>query len=164
MAGSRIKIDVNFGGLIEDIRAAGGNVEEAAIKAAKKSAEIMQATLAAETKASGVPESIANGIDSEVNVSGNRVSCSVGWKLGSYDPRNPSTGYKAVFLNYGSPRRAVKAKNLHENIGGEWKTVGTDRGTLKPLGFIARAKKKAAKPIKDAQRETLENLLKGLGE
>ena len=76
----------------------------------------------------------------QITVKGNRYSAAVGYKKGSYDPNDPSDGYKVVFLNYGTPRRT-----LH--------------GKVAARGFIQATKKKARPRIKKAQRETLEKIL-----
>ena len=150
MAGSRIKIAVDFSPLLESIKNAGGDVDAAAVAAAKKSADVIAEELRAEAQASNVPASITNEITQNVDVEngGNRISCSVGWKMPQYNPRNPAAGYKAVFLNYGTPQRKT--------------SKGASRGKIEPRGFIARAKKAATPKVKKAQRKALQEILRGL--
>jgi hypothetical protein len=76
----------------------------------------------------------------QIIVEGNTYRAEVGYKKGSYDPSNPSDGYKVVFLNYGTPRRTM-------------------HGKVKARGFILNAKKKASPQIKKAQKATLEKIL-----
>jgi hypothetical protein len=78
-----------------------------------------------------------------IEADGNRYRAAVGYKKGSYDPSNPSDGYKVVFLNYGTPRRTM-------------------HGKVAARGFIQKAKKKARPKIKKAQQETLDEILRGL--
>lgn len=150
MAGSKIKMKVDFSPLLESIKEAGGDVDAAAVTAAQKSADVIAAELRAEAQASSVPTSITNEITQSVDVEsgGNRISCSVGWDMPTYNPRKPAAGYKAVFLNYGTPKRKTRK--------------GANRGKIEPCGFIARAKRAAAPKVKKAQRKALQEILRGL--
>ena len=69
----------------------------------------------------------------------------VGWEMGEYNPQNLSEGFKALFLNFGTPHRSK-------------------HGKVKARGFITRAKKKSKKNIKAAQENALNEILRGLGE
>ena len=80
--------------------------------------------------------------------SGNRFAVVVGWKMPNYDPNDPADVYKVIFLNYGTPRRE--------------KSTGANRGSIDGRGFIGKARKKSVKPIKAAQEELLNKILKGL--
>lgn len=82
--------------------------------------------------------------------------------MGNYDPKNPSAGYKAVFRNYGTVRRTVKDTGEHATVGGNWKTLGTDRGAVTGTGFIATAKDASRPKVKKIQRQKLDDILKGL--
>ena len=73
---------------------------------------------------------------------GDVYTAKVGWEIGTYDPTNLSQGYKALFLNYGTPKRK--------------------RSQIKARYFIATAKKKAKNPIKDIQNQVLDDILKEL--
>ena len=55
-------------------------------------------------------------------------------KMGDYNPKELSDGYKVAFLNYGTPR-------------------------ISPREFISAAKKKAKPQIKKAQEEVLNKVL-----
>lgn len=159
-----IRISVNFSDLLEKIQEAEGDIEAATWEAARKGAKVMRDQLIEECNASGVPSSVSNAItfSAERDSSGNRFACNVGWRMGEYNPDNPSVGHKAVFLNYGTPRREVKTGGVHVSVNGKWVTLGRDRGYIDAKGFIGRAKKKARPKIKKAQKECLKNILKGL--
>ena len=164
MAKASLKLTVDFKKLLEDIKDAGGDVELAAMKTAVKCAEAMHEELVSECNASGVPSNVSGEIQHNVNATsgGNVYEIEAGWKMGDYNPKNPSAGYKAVFLNYGTARRTTKARVVHQNIGGNWVTLGTDRGAITARGFIGRAKKSAGKRVKKIQKEALQEMLKEL--
>lgn len=130
-----------FDDLLEQIQKAGGSIDQAANSCLRQSAQIMQEELKAQMQASGVDAGLINAMPPPtITVKGNNYRAEVGYKKGSFDPRDPSDGYKVVFLNYGTPRR-----RLH--------------GKIAARGFIQAAKKKAAPRIKRAQKETLEKIL-----
>lgn len=130
-----------FDDLLEKIQEAGGSIDRAADSCLRQSAQIMQAELKAQMQAAGVDSDLINSMPPpQITVDGNQYSAAVGYKKGNFDPRNPSDGYKVVFLNYGTPRR-------------------TKHGKVAARGFIVKAKKQASKPIKKAQREALEKIL-----
>lgn len=130
-----------FDSLLEQIQKAGGSVDRAADSCLRQSAQIMQAEMKTQMQAAGVDGDLINSMPPpQITVEGNRYEAAVGYKKGSYDPRNPSDGYKVVFLNYGTPRR-------------------TKHGKVAARGFIHAAKKNASPRIKKAQRETLQKIL-----
>lgn len=130
-----------FDELFDQIQKAGGSVDKAAESCLRQSAQIMQAELKAQMQAAGVESDLINRMPPpQITIKGNRYSAAVGYKKGSYDPNDPSDGYKVVFLNYGTPRRT-----LH--------------GKVAARGFIQAAKKKARPRIKKAQQDTLEKIL-----
>lgn len=157
-----IKLKLDFDGLLEAIKAAGGDVDKAAMQAAKECAETMHSELVSECNASGVPSSVSSKIEHGVNVTGggNVYEVRAGWKMGDYNPENPSAAYKAVFLNYGTARRVARKKS-HVPYGGDWATTA-NRGQIVGRGFIQRAKKSAGKKVKKVQKEALEKMLKEL--
>lgn len=133
-----------FEELYEQIQKAGGSIDSAAKSCIQRSANIMQTELKAQMQAAGVDgDLIAKMPPPSITAEGNRYSAAVGYKKGSYDPRNPSDDYKVVFLNYGTPRRTM-------------------HGKVAARGFIQKAKKKAHPQIKRAQQETLDEILRGL--
>lgn len=150
-----IKIELKgYQDLLADIEAAGGSMIGAAESAVRQSAQIMQTELKAEMKNSGVPQELVNSMPQfDIEKLGNRVSARVGYKKGAYDPKNPSNGYKVVFLNYGTPHRMKHGKIVEGST--------TKAGTLK-LGFIDRAKTRARPKIKKQQKIALEKILERL--
>jgi hypothetical protein len=148
--------------MLEEIQAAGGNVEAAAQDTLNECAKVVETELNAACNAAGVPSSVSSEIDIRTGRSGNRFFARVGWKMGNYDPKNPSAGFKAVFMNYGTIRRKVKDTGEHATVGGNWKTLGTDRGAVTGTGFIAQAKEESAPKVKKIQKQKLTEILKGL--
>lgn len=133
-----------FDNLFEQIQKAGGSIDNAAKMCIQQSAQIMQTELKAQMQAAGVDGDLISSMPQPViEAEGNRYRAEVGYKKGSYDPSNPSDGYKVVFLNYGTPRRTM-------------------HGKVAARGFIQKAKKKARPQIKKAQQETLDEILRGL--
>lgn len=147
MARLTIKLD-GFEEMLERIEKASGEAEKVARQVIKKSAEIVESELKAECTRQNLPDSIINAITTEIENDGGRISAKVGWKLGSYDPRKPAIGYLAIFLNYGSERRATKG--------------GQNRGRLINKKFMATAKKKANKKVKALQQQMLDDIMKEL--
>ena len=93
---------------------------------------------------SDVPNNIIDALPSpDFEQNGNAFSARVGYKKGAYDPKNPSIGYKVVFLNYGTPNR-------------------TKHGKVVGRGFIQKAKRKALPKIRKQQEKALQDALKGL--
>lgn len=130
-----------FDSLLDQIQNAGGSVDRAADSCLRQSAQIMQQELKTQMQAAGVDGDLISAMPQpEITVNGNRYEAAVGYKKGPYDPRNPSDGYKVVFLNYGTPRRMK-------------------HGKVAARGFIQAAKKNASPRIKKAQREALQKIL-----
>ena len=142
-----IKLNLEgFDELLSKIEKAGGTIDKAAEKCLQKSADILQNELTAQMKAANVDSGLIDRMPSpEIESKGNRYTARVGYKKGVYNPRDPSDGYKVVFANYGTPRRS-------------------EHGKQPAKGFIQRAKKKARPQIKKAQKETLDEILRGLQE
>lgn len=162
-----IKLTISgFEKLLEEIQQAGGSVDVAAKQALRNSADIVESELKAACNAAGVPSSISSEIKSKTKQEGNRYSAEVGWEIGNYNPRNLSAGYKAAFLNYGAPgsggNRTVKKDKIVTKIGGEFVTLGKDRGRIPAKNFIAKAKESSAPKVKKEQRQMLNKILKGL--
>lgn len=151
-----------FSKMLEEIQQAGGNVESATEQALRNCAKVVEDELQKSCNQNNVPESISSAIRTETEWSGNRCFATVGWELGSYNPQNISTGYKAVFLNYGTPTRTVSKDGIHLMLGGEWVTEGKNRGAIAPRNFIQTAKEASTKQVKQIQRDTLDEILKGL--
>lgn len=160
---SGIKLNLNgFKKMLEEIQAAGGDVESAAEETLNECAKVVETELHSACNAAGVPSSVSSEIGVQKGKSGNRFSAKVGWKMGNYDPKNLSAGYKAVFRNYGTVRRKVKDTGEHAPVGGSWKTLGTDRGAVTGAGFISKAKEASAPKVRKIQKQKLDEILKGL--
>lgn len=132
-----------FDELLSKIEKADGNIDEAVKKAVNAGASTAEQELRGQASASGVPGHLVGQVGKEVKHYGNTYRVKVGWKLGEYNPRNLSDGFKVLFLNYGTPHRQL-------------------RGQIAARGFIARAKKKAKPKIKKAQEEALRSILSDL--
>ena len=162
-----VLVTVGFQDLIEKIKDAQGDVEAAVWDAARKGAKEMYDELKSEAEASGVPPELTSwptlSMQAERDASGNRFGCKVGWRVGEYDPTNPSAAHKVIFMNYGTPRRFVKSKEYqHLRLGKDWVTVTANRGYVEGRGFIGRAKKKARPKVKKAQEEALRKIIEEL--
>ena len=133
-----------FDEMLAEIEKAGGTIDSAANQCMQTSAQVMHDELTAQMKAANVDSGLINRMPSpEVESKGNRHTARVGYKKGTYDPNNPSDGYKVVFANYGTPRRSKHGQQPEKR-------------------FIEKAKKKAKPKIKKAQQETLDKILGGL--
>lgn len=138
-----LKIE-GFENLLKDIEAANGSITQACDSAIRGSAQIMQSELKSEMKQANVPSDLVEAMPKfEVEANGNRVTARVGYKKGSYNPDNPSDGYKVVFLNYGTPHR-------------------TKHGKVVARGFIQRAKRRASTKIKKQQKQAFTKILERL--
>ena len=145
MARAGISLNLNgFDDILAKIQKAGVTIDKAAKTCIEKSADIMQSELKSNMQSKDVSSRLINAMPPpKISVDGNRYKADVGYEKGDYDPRNPSDGYKVVFLNYGTPKR-------------------TKHGKVKARGFIQDAKKKARPKIKKQQEETLNDILKEL--
>lgn len=158
---AKIGLKLDFDGLLDAIKAAGGDVDKAAMQAAKECASVVHNELVSECNASGISASVSGAVKHGVTRTGNRYEIEAGWKMGEYDPKNPSAGYKAVFLNYGTPKPRHTKKKYHVPVHGEWATT-TNRGQIVGRGFIGRAKDGAKPKVKKVQKEALKKMLKEL--
>lgn len=149
-----LKIKINgFEKMLEHIQEAGKDVDTAAAQAIKDSASIVETELRASCITSGVPDSITREIRKKVTASNGTYSAEVGWELGAYNPKDPSTGYKAIFLNYGTVRRQTARG---KNRGAIRKKPPTEQ-------FIARAKKAAKPKIRKAQQRIIDTVKGDIG-
>lgn len=129
-----------FDELLTKIEKAGGTIKVATDTCMRQAASTMERELKQSMESAKVDSGLINAMPpSEVEWKGNACIARVGYKKGTYDPSNPSDGYKVVFLNYGTPHRSK-------------------HGKIEKRGFIQRAKKK----IKKQQEETLQKILEGV--
>lgn len=138
----RLKLD-GFDDLLSKIEKAGGSIDSAATTCLKNSASVMEKELKTQMSNSKVDSGLINRMPApQIEKDGNRITARVGYKKGAYNPNDPSDGYEAVFINFGTPKRQPTQ--------------------IKARGFIARAKKKARPQIKKQQKQTLDEILRGL--
>ena len=137
-----IKLQLSgFDDLFEQIKKAEGNVDKAAEQCLQESAQIMHSELTAQMQKSGVDSDLINRMPTpELMRDGNTLIARVGYKKGAYNPDDLSDGFKVVFLNYGTPKRSK-------------------HGKVEAKGFIDKAQRKAKKPIKQKQEETLKKII-----
>ena len=137
-----IKLQLSgFDELFEQIKKAGGKVDEAAEQCLAESAQIMEDELKAQMQKSGVDSDLINRMPTpELKKDGNAMFARVGYQKGTYNPSDLSDGYKAVFLNYGTPKRSK-------------------HGKVEAIGFVNKARSKAKNQIKKKQEETLKKII-----
>lgn len=143
-----IKLNLDgFDEMLKKIEKAGGNVDKASRRAMERAADIMQDELKAQMQAADEKNSMSNLIarmpSPTIENDYGRITARVGYKKGAYNPDNLSDGYKAVFINYGTPRR-------------------TKHGKVKARGFIQKAKRRAKPKIRKEQEKILDEILRGL--
>lgn len=153
MGNARLKLDLSgFEKLLSNIELASKDIDKAANAAITESAKTVENELKTEAAAKGVPSDVIQEIKVSTKHEADNYSAKVGWALGSYDPRNPSAGYKAIFLNFGTVRRKTQS--------------GANRGEIPKRAqdqqFIYSAKKKAKTKVKKVQKEVLEKIMRDL--
>ena len=127
-----------FTDLLKEIEKAGGKAQDAVIKCAKDGAEIMQKELKNQMQGHTSSRLIKDMPSPDVKFEGGAVHAHVGYKVGDYNPKNLTDGFKFIFINYGTPR-------------------------IKPAReFIKKAKRKATPKIKKMQEQTFNEILEGL--
>ncbi len=139
-SGISLKLD-GFEEMLKDIEAAGGTINKAVDSTMKQSAQIVQSELKKQMQGASpkaVDSGLINRMSSSVKWEGNVCTAEEGYKKGSYNPKKLDDGYKAVFINYGTPRIA------------------------QPRGLIGKEKKKEKQPVKKAQEQTFKKILERL--
>ena len=145
--GAKLKLTLKgFDELLDEIKAAGGDIKPATERALQSSANLATEKIRSGAQARNLGS--AGIINPVVKWSGNRATVEVGYELGAYDSRNPSQGYKALFIEYGTGKRATKH--------------GANRGAVGANPFIRPAVTEGKKEIVKAQQTELERVLKGL--
>jgi hypothetical protein len=133
-----------FDEMLKQIQKAEGDIIPACEKCAKISGDIMNEELTAQMLQSNVPSNLVADLPApSVENDFGLITTKAGYKKGAYDPHNLSTGYKVLFLNYGTPHRK-------------------EHGVVQGRFFIDRAKRKAKTKIRKAQKDALHEILKGL--
>lgn len=145
--GAKVKLTFRgFDVLLSEIQAAGGEIKPATERALQSSANLATNKI----KSGAIARNLGSDeiINPTVRWSGNRAMTEVGYELGAYDSRNPSQGYKALFIEYGTGKRKTKQ--------------GTNRGSVTANPFIRPAVTEGKKELVKAQQIALERVLKGL--
>lgn len=142
----RLKLE-GFEEMLKKIEKAEGSADRATEECLRKSAVIMENELKAQMQAAdennAMSRLIARMPSYSIEKNYGRITARVGYKKGAYDPDNPSDGYKVVFLNYGTPHRSV-------------------HGKVAARGFIQKAKSRAKPKMYKVQKQTLDDILRGL--
>lgn len=153
MSNARLKLDLKgFEKMLSQLQVAAKDIDRTASAAVTESAKIVENELRNAAAAKGVPSDITNQIKVNTAHQTDKYEAEVGWQMGNYDPRNPSAGYKAIFLNYGTVRRQTQAGNNR----GEIPKPSQDQQ------FIHMAKKAARPKIKKIQREIIKKVVEDL--
>lgn len=127
-----------FDELLKKIEEAGGTIDGAVDSCMTQAAQILQKEQKAAMRKTKVDDGLINRMQMpETEKNGNTITVRVGYKKGTYDPKNLSDGYKAVFINYGTPR-------------------------IKPRKFIETAKKKAKPQVNKEAEATFNKILEDL--
>ena len=150
-----------FDDLLETIKEADGEIKPSVEKALKAGADEVTAEIRQGFEKHGISTNPI--IEPEVKWDGNVASAEIGWKVGSYNAKNPSDGMKALFIEFGTATRQTK-ESEHVNAGGRWVTT-RNRGAVKAEPFFRPAienAKKANSKNKKAQKAALNEILKGL--
>lgn len=145
--GAKLKLTLKgFEDMLEEIQSAGGEIKPATERALQSSANLVTAKIRSGAEARNL--STEGIINPTVKWSGNRAMVEVGYELGEYNSRNPSAGYIALFMEYGTAKRNTKS--------------GANRGKETANPFIRPAVTEGKKEIVKAQKTALQRVLKGL--
>ena len=163
--GTKLKLTLKgFDDLLEQINESGGAIRTATEKALESGANLLTNEIRSGAAQRNVPTD--DLINPAPKWNGNRCSVQVGFKLGAYDSVNPSSGYLALFKEYGAPAgggvRNVKESGIVAKVEGEFKTLNKSRGSVNADPFIRPALEQNQKAIREAQKTALERILGGL--
>ena len=163
--GTRLKLTLKgFDDLLEQIKNAGGDIKPATERALQTSANLVTNEIRAGAVQRNVPTD--NLITPAPKWNGNRCSVEVGFTLGAYDSKNPSSGYLALFKEYGAPAgggvRTVKEPGIVARVDVDFKTLDKSRGRVSANPFIRPALEQNQKAIRKQQEAALNEILKGL--
>lgn len=135
-----------------------GGVDESAGRVFEECCDIIKTALDTYSAAS-IPASLSSKKTEYKVHHGNVYQYAYGWDRG----KDPDDFLKVCYLNYGTPNRSTKDNGQRVMIGGEWVTMGHNRGKIAPRGFISNAKRSAAQKINARKRSMMKELLKGGG-
>ena len=153
MARMRMKVS-GFDEMLDAIRRAGGDVDKAVKVCMEESVQILEGNLIKAAEASGAETST---VSHKVTSEGNRVAAETGWELGAYDSANPSEGYRAMFVEFGTGKSSQRGKGKDRET-----QAGHNRGSTEPRPFMDKARKKSVKAIRAVQQEALQDIVKEL--
>lgn len=152
---ARIKLKLKgFDDMLDAVKRAGGDIDNAARVCMEKSVSVLEEYLIDEAQESGAE---TTEIFHQVQSSGNRVSAETGWHLGNYDSNNPSEGFRAMFIEFGTGKHSARSKGKDRQTA-----AGYNRGSTEPHPFMEQARKRAVKPVRTIQQETLQSIVKEL--
>lgn len=127
-----------FDEMIEQLNAVEKDLKPIINDLAEEVAKIEDRQLKAEMMASGVAADLISRMPPPtVEWEGDTCRAKAGYKMGSYNPADPSDGFKAVFINYGTPR-------------------------ITPRNFVEPAKKTVQKAVRKYAKKTLSEIVGGL--
>lgn len=140
----RVKlVFTGFEELLDAIEKAGGDIKPAVNTALQESINLIDADIRAGAIARGLETD--QMITPQVTWKDDRATAEAGFKLGTYDPDNPNSGYIALFKEYGTAQRQTKD--------------GENRGVITADPFIRPAKEQNAAQIKRIQKKALNKIL-----
>lgn len=94
----KLKLE-GFNDLLESIQKAGGDIDKVVKDVVTQSANTIDSDYREAMRTRGVSERLINDMPApRVTSNGNSTYAEVGYKKGTYDAKNPSDGYKAIFL------------------------------------------------------------------
>ena len=140
-----IKLDLDgFEELIKAAEKASKNADKVCESVVREGANILDKELKTQLRAVNADPDLISAIDPpEYEHEANTFTASAGYHKGAYNPDNLSPGYKALFLNYGTPRRKK-------------------HGQEAARGFIKKAKSRATTKIKKLQKAAYEEITEDL--
>lgn len=130
------------------------DVDRAAENCFNQCADIVIDAMKSRMSESGVPDSLKSKATTFRVYRGNAKLFSYGW-----NKSDEQTVKKVCYLNYGTPRRQTHSDGQRVQIGGEWVTLGNNRGKVAPRYFISNAKRSAAQKMRKVQKDALKQML-----
>ena len=121
-----------FQKILDNIDKAEKDAERVAKASIEKCADIYQSELMTAAQSANVPRDLTSEIKKEVNGKNGVYTARIGWKLGTYDPKKPSAGYKAMFLNYGNNSnealRIIRSRTISIFMECLWSPIWEGKG------------------------------------
>lgn len=144
-----------FEDFLEALQEAGATMEGEGRKCFEKCAENLYDELYSKAEKAGLDNRLLEQIDETFIEKGNTWYYEVGWKKQKPSTSNPLPDtYKVMFYNYGTPKERVTKAGYNRG-----KESAHPKGSH---GFIKKAKLAVVQKNKKLQRETLEEIIKGL--